>query len=316
MCDNNTDSDSHEQFSHLIDETDEFFTQRVEELMDAHGVGKAEARRMALYAMEDGSPLPLKVAEMCAPPEDWYHHDPGAVRADDCAICGDEVFMVETEESCYFCGGTEYCGVDDYGYQTHVEPVEDPAGIYANIDPDSEEWFICGGCYETFSDYGDTVVVIMPDGRRWKVDYQSPVIFDHGQHFRDYEYLDNGAVFDLVEGIVLGTGRVRTDGWRSHSEGPTDVDGVEVEAWDTFVEVGGGWHSTWDASDFSERINELTSGDIHPPFPMAVRFGKTSNLFSIIIDLYAPEGTEAEVKAFMDGATHAGLAGGIDYKAD
>ncbi|MFC7165898.1 hypothetical protein [Halospeciosus flavus] len=60
---NHTDSD---EFSTLIDDTDEFYTQRVEELMEADGLTKAEARRAALYAMKDGSPFPTRWSNNCS----------------------------------------------------------------------------------------------------------------------------------------------------------------------------------------------------------------------------------------------------------
>lgn len=307
---NHTDSD---EFSTLIDDTDEFYTQRVEELMEADGLTKAEARRAALYAMKDGSPLPYKVVEQLLPPEDWHVRDPANITSGECAICDDTVFMAEADEGCHFCGDGSYDGVNDWGEPTHVEPVEDPGTARWNIDPDDDRWFICGGCYEGMDYHGSTLVVVMPDGRRWKVTYDGSVVFDHGEYNRDYEWLEEGAVYDLVQGIVLGEKRVPVDGWRSYSDGPGSV---EVEAWDEFTTIGGGWHSTMEKSEFSERINDLTGGEALPPFPMAVRFGTTSNVFSMMVDVYAPADCIEDTAAFMGHKKHSGLAGGISYKAD
>lgn len=257
------------------------------------------------YQTEDGEPVPDNVIAHFAPVHEWAFHDPTRISVVECLLCGDEIYLGETEESCWFCGSNEYCGVSNWGEQTHIEHVIDD-GPYFPLA--SDEGVMCGGCYESFEEYGDTLVIVEPNGDRYKVVYQGGVGFDYGEFASEYEYLD-GEALELAKGIVDGTRRVRVDGWRSYTDVPDEIEAVEFE------KVGGGWHSTMDRSEFSDRINEITSGEDVPPFPMAVRFGKTSNLFSINVDVFAPSDAQEYAANFLGRAKHTGTAGGISYRA-
>lgn len=258
------------------------------------------------YLTQNGEPIPENVAEHFAPAEEWFHHDPTAIVVESCLLCDDDIYLGETNESCPFCGSVEYCGATEWG-QTHVEHVSD-GGLYFPITGDGG--VLCGACYEFFEEYGDSLIIVMPDGERFKIVYDGNVAMDWGEWFGDYEML-TGPALELAQAIVSGTRRVPVDGWRSYSDVSSEIESDEI----SFAEVGGGWHSTMDRSEFSDRLNEITSGKDVPPMPMAIRFGKTSNIFSIIVNVFVPSDRCEEAADFLGRATHSGIAGGISYVA-
>lgn len=350
------------------------------------------------YLTEDGEPIPEEVAEAFVPADEWFYRDPTKIHVESCLLCNADIFLGETNESCWFCGSTEYCGADSRGNQQHLEYVGD--GGYFTIS--GEEGFMCGYCVESFEDYGDTLLIVEPDGR-YKMVYDGDVAMDWGEWTGEFDLL-RGPAFEMARAIANGTHRVPVDGWRSYSDVPSEIDAGEIE----LKEVGGGWHSTMDRSDFSDRVNLLTSGEYHaervfdtpwghltaqdirekvgkwlyvvvtptvtgdmrlihdvgrdhlpgfrsrhaaigahpeaanpdmafavraydsawlleqtgyvhripaPDYPVAVRFGKTSNVFSMIVNVFAPEDSVEHLAEMLERAKHSGIAGGISYAA-
>lgn len=70
-------------------------------------------------------------------------------------------------------------------------------------------------------------------------------------------------------------------------------DGVDRDIPDGYVRVKAGWHSSLERSELSDRINALTSGEVHKVMgwdkPVAVKFGTTRNICSMTLGVYAPE---------------------------
>lgn len=282
--------------------TDERFTE--DRLDDVE-----EPRAVAWYLMEDATmdeavkaqafeaeeALPLDVIRACADPDHWPSHvDPAAIQTAECAVCDQTLYRVhiaesdEGRDSCWVCGSAT-CFVDEYGEAVHGEYVGDPAGDgYYDVAEDSSG-VMCGHCYESMDHGGSTVVVVTPDNGVYKSSYQGTVVDQHGL-YKAPDY-----VVEIIHSIAEGTYTVPVDGWRSYDEGPGEADGLE--------KIGGGWHSSMDRTDFSDRVNDLTNGDIPLPFPVAVVFGRTSNVCSVGLDIYAPPEHAEELGHVLGGSS-------------
>lgn len=264
--------------------------------------------------------LPEKVRENVPEPDPdggpWHlrHTDAGDIPTTTCAVCDDDLFRVPHDDgSCWHCG-VEVCWVNDHGEMVHGEHVGDPGApeIGYNLaldDDDDASHIMCGYCEERFGE-GNTVVVITPDGETFGAAYDGPVIRDaspygEGNHSALYEASDE--VWDLLKELVLGGQYVSTDAWRGYQTGPSEAGEL--------VKVSGGWHGSMERSELSDRINTLTSGDYHTDdpealdFPVAVMFGRTSNVMSIGIDVYAPEDSKERLKEVLDASASPGHAG-------
>lgn len=279
-------------------------------------------------------------------PDEWHRVDPTDVPTADCAVCDETLYRVPlADESCWRCGA-HTCYVNKWGEIAHGEHVGDPAALSGGYnlaleDDDSDASHVmCGHCSERFGE-GNTVVVVTPDGDKFSVPYEGTVIRDiNGVVDSETPPISEAPdlVWDAIRELVCGGTYVSTDGWRGYHTGPSETDGLS--------KVSSGWHSSMEQSKLSERINELTSGKFHRDtvevqrvasddlleaaftgegievetvekerdgpvldFPIAVMFGRTSNVCSIGIDVYAPEDKAEIVKGILDKRAAPGHAG-------
>jgi len=243
---------------------------------------------------------PIEVYRACNPVEEWSRLDPTNVEYVSCAVCGETLYRVEHEESCWMCGDTA-CYVDDSGEVLHGEYVEDPGGRYYNVEEDGS-YVMCGYCEESFMDYANTLVI--HDGtHKYVVDYQGPVRADRGEYDSSLGYLGESGYEELVDEFVKGTKTVRVGGWRSYEEGPEET----VE----FTHLKAGWHSTMDKTSSSDAVNALTNGEFHRElgweFPVVVMYGRTSNVFSVGLDIYVPKDKADEIHEELSELDGTGL---------
>lgn len=302
--------------------------------------------------------LPEPVRDASVSPDDpengerWDHRhlDPSGVDPVECAACGSEMYRVPlADETCRYCG-SDVCQVNKYGDVVHEEYVNDKGAPEIGYDLELEaddadaSGVICGHCSQRFE--GNSIVVSMPDGATFGAEFEGTVIRDaspygEGDHASLAEAPD--IVWDILKELVLGKRYVRVDGWRGHTEGPSDAGGL--------TKVSGGWHSSMERSDLSARINLLNAGKLHEgrgmapvkvngeiymepskatvafedalydgesveaePYgldvPVAVMFSRTSNICSIGIDVYCPETATDHLKELLDADAapiHAGV---------
>jgi len=201
----------------------------------------------------------------------------------DCIICGDCIDDMDYPE--------------DSDYVAH-----DMHATYRRID-DGPTGPMCLYCRESFDTHSDTLVVTMPDGTKAKYEYDGGIMFDHSIYTQDFlapGELPRG-VFDAAVEIMVGQRWVSTDGWRGYSETPGSGG--------DFVRVKNSWHSTMERTEVSDVINALSNGEAGVLFPVIVVYARTSNVFSMGIEIYAPEDRVDEMNALFEGAS-AQLAGG------
>lgn len=256
------------------------------------------------WALEE---VPKDVVEVTLNPREWLDRlDRAKVFHD---LHGDEVYWVVVKNDASP-GYTEdgFAFVDDWGSVYSPE-------MYAFVDDDYEGYVWTGDeddapdivYRETFRDYANTLAVIMPDTSKWVFDYDRGVVawqwYDENRRNSEYDVDD---VFDIAEPLIQGTYHVSTDAWRGYDTGPT--------ATAEMVRVKSGWHSSMERTDISDRINELVSGKAHEAygwaFPVVVMYGKTSNIMSIGLDIYAPEDGVDDVTQFF-GDRSAGFKGSL-----
>lgn len=137
--------------------------------------------------------------------------------------------------------------------------------------------WVCWPCFESASQYASVLWIIDEDGPRKYYVSDVEVITEHG---------------DDADGKGISRTYVPTSGWRGYHV--TKIDGwTEIESgWTT-----GGWGDP--IADGKRPLNEwaesLVTGDEVPPFPVALAFDPTSNVFSTAVSVY--------VKADNDSAS-------------
>jgi hypothetical protein len=201
----------------------------------------------------------------------------------ECIVCGESI------------DGMDYAEDHDY-------VMGDEHATYRRID-DGPTGPMCLYCREDFDSYSDTLVVTLPYGSKAKYEYKGGIMFDHSIYTRDF--VEPGdlplGVFDAAVEIMGGQHWVSTDGWRGYSETPGKGG--------DFVRVKNSWHSTMERTDVSDLINDLSNGDAGIDFPVIVVYARTSNVFSMGIEVYAPKDHVEDIKELFEGAS-ARLAGG------
>lgn len=265
-----------------------------------------EATEFAAFETRDGDEVPVDVLRVCAPAVAWHQFDPTGIptlRGAD----GDTYYRVHVRE-----------GADEYG-ECHdgTGLVNDHGEVYgddyvAYIDDDL--WHAPGGDgdgpdvvvgRDSWHEHANTLITVLPDGTRSKVEHSDGVMFDAGVYMDEFDSLRAlpSDAYEFVEGVVMGTITKRVDGWRSYDDGPSETAG--------WAKAKAGWHSSMEGSTQQVLINELTSGERPVAFPVAVGFTRTSNVFSIGLDVYAPIEHVDEMDALFDGTSGAPGHGGV-----
>ena len=235
------------------------------------------------------SELPERVQERALPQDDIGHES--------CISCGEGLYWVDIEddETCPMCGmhyGSGGEPLNSWGGRSHAEHVGD--GLY--LTADGEYGVMCLGCYENMDYHPDGTIVVAAD-EKYKTTYMNGVYYNPAE-WPPFDAPPDW-VYDVFDGVAGGTERKPTDAWRGANEPPDEAGG--------FTNVSSGWHSSMEKSDLSERINDLTDGRM--PFPVVVVFGRTSNVCSMGIDVYAPEEHSDRVEDYLDVRAAPGHAG-------
>lgn len=247
-----------------------------------------EAPDYAGVGTADGEPVPLAVVEEMANPTEWDRLDPTRIRV--VREPGDmKNWHIEVPDDD---GGTKEAYADKHGYV-----YDDWAFRWVGHDR--------GECEYTYrddidvihtdfmADHVDTVSVVTPDGK-FSLESRSGVMWPGNPYETPNELWDDDEVWQLAEALS---------------------DGVGVDLPNGFTRVSSGWHSSMERSELSDRINQLTSGDVHEvtgwDFPVTVRFGTTNNICSLSIAVYAPEEHVDDVKALLEGKRAAPLGAGL-----
>lgn len=202
----------------------------------------------------------------------------------DCIICGESIDDMDYAED------SDYVSHDEYA-------------TYRRID-DGPTGPMCLYCRESFDSHSDTLVVTMPDGSKAKYEYEDGIMFDHSIYTREFLAPDElpPEVFDAAVEIMAGQHWVSTDAWRGYSETPGSGG--------DFVRVKNSWHSTMDRTDASDLINDLSNGEAGVDFPVMTVYARTSNVFSMGIEVYVEEDHTDDIKDLFDRVS-SGLVGGF-----
>lgn len=195
---------------------------------------------------------------------------------------------------------TEEVFIDDWGnvYDSDMFYWVYPGEMYQPASDEQEGKVVYA---ESWDEYANTLVTVLPDGTRSKILYSGGVYMDFAEFDSEFVHVEDTPHEDAILAVVNGTGWNATDAWRGYEDGPSEAVGF-VKAKDT-------WHGTMTRTSASDRINELSSGDRPMPFPVMVAFTRTSNLFSQGLEVFVPEDRTDDLQAYFEGAT-AGLDGG------
>lgn len=220
------------------------------------------------------------IIEATEPPEEWTYLDPTQVEPVQCVSCDHVMYHVEHTESCWVCGSHE-CYIDDRGDVIHGEHVGDPSGCY--YDTQDRGRPLCGGCYESFGEYSDTLVGITEAGEKTRIEHMDGVVCNMPLYANDSDVdaydTDVGAImYDIAAGEGLP---------------------------DTWTAVKSGWHSSMERSDVSDAINALSNGEYHRhagfDFPLIIRYGKTTNVCTLSLTVMVPQGEAETIEALFKG---------------
>lgn len=207
----------------------------------------------------------------------------------DCAACG--IDLSEAEE--------EPWGVSDphalyHGYN-----------LYLGDDDRDAEWAVCEPCSRRFGERGDTYIMVYPEYpddppaggvTTHRATVWQGILTDTGSRFEEghAEIDPDGPVFGTIEAYVLESDLPAE--WTRQFEGVPD----DATEW---VQIDAGWHSSMERSDVSDRINQITRGERGFYGPVLVKFSETNNVCSVGLTVWAAEGVDDEVRAFLRGAT-------------
>jgi len=169
------------------------------------------------------------------------------------------------------------------------EPCDDPYSSDTRWSNVKQAW-ICWPCFESASQYASTLWIVDGDGPRKYYVSDVEIINEYG---------------DDVDDLGISRTYVPTSGWRGYHV-------TKIEGW-TEIESGwttGGWGDPIADSKrpFNEWAEDLLSGEIVPPFPVAVAFDPTSNVFSTAVSVYVKaDNASAEPWSALTGDDAEGL---------
>lgn len=141
-----------------------------------------------------------------------------------------------------------------------------------------EEWY-CWSCFESDTQYASTVLIC------------------RGEEPEKY-YVADAFVFDQYGDdptkLKFSRTYTQTDGWRGFHT--TSIEGWEsvLDGWTT-----GGWDDSvaMRKATFNQWAEDIASGELFPPCPVAIVSDPTSNLFSTAITVLVPKDS---VDSFRD----------------
>jgi len=212
------------------------------------------------------------------------------MKAYTCGSCGEKIEPLKKGEECENCG-SEQC------WEVHAE-FPDYDFLF---DATGKDRILCYYCYESMSSGYGNALLIHIDGKQYKLVYMDGFGMDFGAVDRDFEPAGVGPVLDFVKAVINGTSLRRIDAWRGIQEAPRG----KINGWE---EVGSGWHSSMEGSDFVDAVNECSCGK-HGDF--AIVFERGSNVCSQPMTLYAPKSNLERIKAALRGKEAAPSYAGI-----
>lgn len=149
----------------------------------------------------------------------------------------------------------------------------------------------CEGCEQSFHDYGNTILVVEGESVS-KIAEKSGIFWDWGARGGDEAPLPAYMTETIKQ---LNPHYHRTDGWRGY------------DVFDTpsgYVNVRTGWVGWGSSSDFHDIMQGVMKGNYNLAFPVIVVIAKTSNVFSVNVDVYVPEGNEKDFERLFTKEEH------------
>ncbi|QCC48110.1 hypothetical protein [Halobellus limi] len=220
--------------------------------------------------------IPKRVVEAVENPREWMDRLDEAFSVRDSG--GDDVFWLIPK------GKDRFTWIDDFGHSYYEDAFEFVDGDYLfwADDDDARDPPFELVHRDSMWEYSDNISVV---GHAGKVQYNHlDGVISESWHESTGEY------DDLVRAVV--------------SRNLDDVG---------YVSVAGGWHSSMERSDLSERINSLTRGEGHEngelDYPVVVKFGKTTNVCSLSISIYAHPDDVDMLEGFLDARAAPAYAG-------
>jgi len=185
---------------------------------------------------------------------------------------------------------SSYIGEYSSGYTYYCRPP----------DSDGDVGHMCLGCREHWESHANTVKAVLPYGEGTvEVQFRDRILFDIGGVVPESDQLPledaPRSIENAVLSIVADEGWHSTDGWRGHTTVPDEPT--------KFVKVESGWHSTIQATDASEFINDLMDGSTKLPFPVITAITTTSNVLSAGVDVWVPAAHEGSLSEHFESAT-------------
>ena len=194
--------------------------------------------------------------------------------------------------------------LDHTGYPEDSEYIgEYGAGSWYETLNDDMLGHLCLYCRESWDEHANTLTVADERGQVAKINYEDGIIMDHAHYDRDLEPIGelDGELENAILEIVSGTSWVSTDAWRGHTTVPDDADG--------YTKAKSGWHSSITQTDASDVVNGLLDGEYHHygdhglNVPIIGVFSTTSNVMSLGVDLYVPDGHENSIVELFENAS-------------
>jgi len=211
------------------------------------------------------------------------------------------------------CAGCEdvWLSDQDTGTLKHSEEereIEDGQGMFAEpfgtlcaqlqttkIDNGNADIWICPYCVESLEMEPLGTIVARGPAFSGKFFYEPGFLLDNSTWEVGLEELHElpDDVREVIRSIVSGSYWKKTDAWRGYFQPSMDSD--------EWIEVIDTWHSTWDETGFSKRVNDF----LESPFcPVVAVFGRTSNVFAISLSIYVPKEYEDSVRELLGEVEH------------
>jgi len=160
----------------------------------------------------------------------------------------------------------------------------------------------CENCESSFHEYGNTILVVIGEEVS-KLTENSGIFWDwgaYGEHPSLPAYMQR----TIME---LNPHYHRVDGWRGY------------DVFDTpsgYVNVRTGWVGWGSSSDFHDIMEQVRDGQHNLPFPVIVVIAKTSNVFSVNIDVYVPEENEKDFERLFTKEEHVDFDSADEIEVD
>jgi len=155
----------------------------------------------------------------------------------------------------------------------------------------------CEHCEQSFHDYSNTIIVVQ-GSQRSKLAENDGIFWDWGAYGGEEIELDDKMRETILE---LNPHYHRTDAWRGY------------DVFDTpsgYVNVRTGWVGWGSSGDFHDIMEQVMKGTYELSYPVIMVLAKTSNVFSVNVDVYVPEEHEKDFERLFTGEKH------VDYDSE